>query len=66
MSGEEYSDETHLLRSSNDGNGAVLAVNDGAVDGDLEAQEGILSRKSNTSLSKTHHKSNVRQFNGRI
>lgn len=53
MSGEEYSDETHLLRSSNDinkdENGAVSPEddNDGDGDGDLEAQ----SRKSSISPS---------------
>lgn len=47
MSGEEYSDETLLLRSSNDENGAVSAEDDG----DLEAQEERLSRRSSTSPS---------------
>ncbi|XP_062015029.1 chloride channel protein CLC-f [Rosa rugosa] len=53
MSGEGYSDETHLLRSSNDinkdENGAVSPEddNDGDGDADLEAQ----SRKSSISPS---------------
>lgn len=58
MSGEEYSDETHLLRSSNDiiagdENGGVSAEDDDDDD-DLEAQQGILtttSRKNSISPS---------------
>ncbi|KAM2186879.1 hypothetical protein ACFX1R_030627 [Malus domestica] len=61
MSGEEYSDETRLLRSSSD----IIKDNNAGVsaekDSDLEAQEGLISSRR-SSISPTSRRGGVGGF----
>ncbi|TQD69426.1 hypothetical protein C1H46_045041 [Malus baccata] len=61
MSGEEYSDENHLLRSSNDITNDENAGVSAEKDNDLEAQEGLISSRK-SSISPTSRRGGVGGF----
>ncbi|XP_068338075.1 chloride channel protein CLC-f-like [Pyrus communis] len=61
MSGEEYSDENHLLRSSNDVTNDENAGVSAEKDNDLEAQEGLISSRK-SSISPTSRRGGVGGF----